>query len=190
MCVVLAGTCALYFRALDSLPVVVAVDEARFALHGHSIATRGTDLAPAIIRPRTSTRSGAGSCTRRTSAVDPSRLFYTAGAPASAGTLAMSLAAFLGVPVHDVAHQQERPPMETALLWIVAVGFVASPLVPASFSEPGAIGKALSLPLFATILCTLGVRACWTRPAWLRAVVVLLLGLALAQFVAFYRSLI
>ena len=45
MCVVLAGTCALYFRALDSLPVVVAVDEARFALHGHSIATRGTDLA-------------------------------------------------------------------------------------------------------------------------------------------------
>src|SRR5262245_62629563 len=45
MCVVLAGTCALYFRALDSLPVVVAVDEARFALHGDSIATRGADLA-------------------------------------------------------------------------------------------------------------------------------------------------
>lgn len=41
MCVVLVGTCALYFRALDSVPVVVAVDEARFALHGHAIATRG-----------------------------------------------------------------------------------------------------------------------------------------------------
>jgi len=38
MCVVLAGTCALYSRALGSVPVVVAVDEARFALHGHSIA--------------------------------------------------------------------------------------------------------------------------------------------------------
>src|SRR5262249_6811953 len=41
----LVGACVLYFRSLDSLPVVVAVDEARFALHGHSIATRGTDLA-------------------------------------------------------------------------------------------------------------------------------------------------
>ena len=45
MCAVLVGTCALYFRALDSVPVVVAVDEARFALHAHSIVTRGTDLA-------------------------------------------------------------------------------------------------------------------------------------------------
>ena len=45
MCAVLAGTCALYFHALDSVPLVVAVDEARFALHGHAIATRGTDLA-------------------------------------------------------------------------------------------------------------------------------------------------
>src|SRR5262245_26987922 len=41
---------------------------------------------------------------------DPSRLFYAAGAPASAGTLLMPLAAFLGGAVHDVAHQQERPP--------------------------------------------------------------------------------
>jgi 4-amino-4-deoxy-L-arabinose transferase-like glycosyltransferase len=45
MCAVLVGACALYFRALDSAPVVVAVDEARFALHAHSIVTRGTDLA-------------------------------------------------------------------------------------------------------------------------------------------------
>src|SRR6476659_9302660 len=42
---VLAGTGALYFHALDSVPMVVAVDEARFGLHGHSIVTRGTDLA-------------------------------------------------------------------------------------------------------------------------------------------------
>ena len=42
---VLAGTCALYFHALDSVPMVVAVDEARFGLHGDSIVTRGTDLA-------------------------------------------------------------------------------------------------------------------------------------------------
>jgi hypothetical protein len=45
MCVVLAGTGALYFRALDSVPVEVAVDEARFALHARSIVTHGTDLA-------------------------------------------------------------------------------------------------------------------------------------------------
>jgi 4-amino-4-deoxy-L-arabinose transferase-like glycosyltransferase len=45
MCAVLAGTCVLYFRALDSVPVVVTVDEARFALHAHSIVTHGTDLA-------------------------------------------------------------------------------------------------------------------------------------------------
>src|SRR4029450_3823370 len=45
MFAVLVGTCVLYFRALDSVPVVVAVDEARFALHAHSIATHGTDLA-------------------------------------------------------------------------------------------------------------------------------------------------
>src|SRR5438552_11378079 len=31
MCAVLVGTCALYFRALDSVPAVVSVDEARFA---------------------------------------------------------------------------------------------------------------------------------------------------------------
>jgi 4-amino-4-deoxy-L-arabinose transferase-like glycosyltransferase len=42
---VLAATCALYFHALDTVPVVVAVDEARFGLHGDSIATRGADLA-------------------------------------------------------------------------------------------------------------------------------------------------
>ena len=45
MVAVLAGTAAWYFRALDSVPVVVAVDEARFALHAHSLVTRGTDLA-------------------------------------------------------------------------------------------------------------------------------------------------
>ena len=44
-CAVLAGTCALYFRALDSVPVVVAVDEARFGLHAHSLVTHGTDPA-------------------------------------------------------------------------------------------------------------------------------------------------
>jgi 4-amino-4-deoxy-L-arabinose transferase-like glycosyltransferase len=45
ICAVLVGTCALYFHALKSVPVVVAVDEARFALHAHSLVTRGTDLA-------------------------------------------------------------------------------------------------------------------------------------------------
>jgi 4-amino-4-deoxy-L-arabinose transferase-like glycosyltransferase len=45
MCAVLVITCAIYFRALDTVPVVVAVDEARFALHAHSIVTHGTDLA-------------------------------------------------------------------------------------------------------------------------------------------------
>ena len=45
MFAVLVGTCVLYFRALDSAPVVVAVDEARFALHAHSIVKDGTDLA-------------------------------------------------------------------------------------------------------------------------------------------------
>src|SRR5262249_31219012 len=45
MCAVVAGTCVLYFRALGSVPAVVAVDEARFGLHAHAIVTRGTDLA-------------------------------------------------------------------------------------------------------------------------------------------------
>lgn len=45
MCAVVAATGAIYFHALDSVPVVVAVDEARFGLHAHSIVTRGTDLA-------------------------------------------------------------------------------------------------------------------------------------------------
>jgi hypothetical protein len=63
--------------------------------------------------------------------------------------------------------------------------------VPASFAEPGAILKALSLPLFGTVLATLGVRALWTRQSrWARGAVVLLLGFALIQFVAFYRSLV
>lgn len=45
MCAVVACACAVYFHALDSVPAVVAVDEARFALQAHSIVTRGTDLA-------------------------------------------------------------------------------------------------------------------------------------------------
>jgi 4-amino-4-deoxy-L-arabinose transferase-like glycosyltransferase len=41
---VLVGSCALYFRGLDTAPAVVAVDEARFGLHAHSIVMHGTDL--------------------------------------------------------------------------------------------------------------------------------------------------
>jgi len=150
MCMVLAGTCALYFRALDSVPVVVAVDEARFALHGHSIATRGTDLAgnrwplffhitdplnPTATDSETGDRSGgAGSVRVR--------------------------ATFWGVSRrHRGGGDGDR---QSAQLCRCS-GFIP---------------------------CTFGVRACWTKPAWLRAVVVLLLGLALAQFVAFYKALI
>lgn len=123
---------------------------------------------------------------------DPTHLLYSAAGPASAGTFLMAVGVFLGVAVHDLARPERPPtPHESALLWIIAVGFVASPLVPASFAEPGAIQKALSLSLFGTILCTLGVRAWWTRQSrWARVAVVLLLGLALVQFAAFYRSLV
>jgi 4-amino-4-deoxy-L-arabinose transferase-like glycosyltransferase len=123
---------------------------------------------------------------------DPTHLFYAAAGPASAGTFLMALGVFLGVAFYDLARpERPRATQESAVLWIIAVGFVASPLVPASFAEPGAIEKALSLPLFGTILCTLGVRACWTRQStWARVAVALLLALGLVQFVAFYRSLI
>jgi 4-amino-4-deoxy-L-arabinose transferase-like glycosyltransferase len=123
---------------------------------------------------------------------DPTHLLYSAAGPASAGTFLMALGVFLGTAFYDLARpERPRTAQESALLWIIAVGFVASPLVPASFAEPGAIEKALSLPLFGTILCTLGVRACWTRQSrWARVAVVLLLGVALVQFVAFYRSLV
>jgi 4-amino-4-deoxy-L-arabinose transferase-like glycosyltransferase len=123
---------------------------------------------------------------------DPTHLLYSAAGPASAGTFLMALGVFLGVAGYDLARpERPRAAQESALLWIIAVGFVASPLVPASFAEPGAIQKALSLPLFGTILCTLGARACWTRQSrWARVAVVLLLGLGLVQFVAFYRSLV
>jgi len=47
------------------------------------------------------------------------------------------------------------------------------------------------LCLFGTVLATLGVRALWTRQSmWAHGAVVLLLGLALVQFVAFYRALV
>jgi 4-amino-4-deoxy-L-arabinose transferase-like glycosyltransferase len=122
---------------------------------------------------------------------DPTHLLYNAAGPASAGTFLMACGVFLGVAFYELARpERPRTTQESALLWIIAVGFVASPLVPASFEEPGAIQKALSLPLFGAILCTLGARACWTRQsAWSRAAVVLVLGLGLVQFVAFYRSL-
>lgn len=123
---------------------------------------------------------------------DPTRLFYSAAGPASAGTFLMAPGMFLGVAAYDLARpERPRTAAESALLWSIAVGFVASPLVPAGFAEPGAIQKALGLPLFGTILCTLGVRFCWTRQSrWPRVVVVLLLCLGLAQFVAFFRSLV
>src|SRR5204862_7837778 len=34
----------VYLRALDSVPVYIGCDEARFALQGHSIATTGRDV--------------------------------------------------------------------------------------------------------------------------------------------------
>ena len=123
---------------------------------------------------------------------DPTHLLYGASAPGGAGTFLMALGVFLAMAAYHLAWpQRPRPPAESALLWIIAVGFVASPLAPASFSEPGAIEKALSLPLFGTILCVLGVRELWTGPrAWTRVAVAVLLGLAAVQFVAFYRSLV
>ena len=123
---------------------------------------------------------------------DPTHLLYNAAGPAAAGTFLMALGVFLGVAVYDLARpQRPRAALESALLRIVVIGFVASPLVPATFAEPGAIQKALSLTVFGTILCTLGVRVWWTsRSKWMRAAVVLLLVLALVQFAAFYRSLV
>ena len=122
---------------------------------------------------------------------DPTRLLYSAAGPASAGTFLMALGVFLAIAAYDLARpRQPRTAQESTLLWIAAVAFVASPLAPASFAEPGAIQKALSMTLFGTILVTHGVRAVWTRPSpWARAVVVLLLGATLVQFAAFYRSL-
>jgi hypothetical protein len=124
--------------------------------------------------------------------LDPTHLLYDADGPASAGTFLMTCGVFLAAAAYDLAWPRHpREAKESALLWIVAVGFVASPLVPASFNEPGAIQKALTLSLFGSILCALGVRALWTLPPkWARVAVVLLLGLAMIQFVAFYRSLV
>jgi hypothetical protein len=118
--------------------------------------------------------------------LDPTHLLYDADASASAGTFLMACGVFLAVAAYDLAWpSQPRTTAEAALLWIAAVGFVASPLVPASFNEPGAIQKAMSLPLFGTILCALGIRALWTMP-WksTRVAVVLLLAASIAQCVA------
>jgi hypothetical protein len=122
---------------------------------------------------------------------DPTNLLYGAGAPGSAGTFLMAVGVLLAAAGYELVWpQRPRSTAESTLFWIVATGFAASPLVPASFSEP-AIEKALSLTLFGTILCTLGVRTLWAMPpAWGRVVVVAVLGLASVQFVAFYSSLV
>jgi hypothetical protein len=122
---------------------------------------------------------------------DPTNLLYGAGAPGSAGPLLMAVGVLMAAAACELAWpQRPRSTAESALFWIVAAGFAASPLVPASFSEP-AIEKALSLTLFGTILSTLGVRTLWMMsPACARVVVVLVLGLAAVQFVAFYSSLV
>jgi len=123
--------------------------------------------------------------------LNPTRLLYGAGAPGSAGTFLMPVGVLLAVAGYELARpQQPRPAAERALLWIVAVGFAASPLVPASFSEPDAIEKALSLSLFGTVLSALGVRTLWVMPStWARVAAVLLLGAAGVQFLAFYSSI-
>jgi 4-amino-4-deoxy-L-arabinose transferase-like glycosyltransferase len=124
--------------------------------------------------------------------LDPTHLFYGVNAPGSAGTFLMACAVLLAAAAYDLAApRQPRTAAESALLWAVAVGLVASPLVPASFNEPGAIHKALTMPLCGTILCALGIRALWTMPRrWTRIAVVLLLAATVAQFAAFYRSLV
>jgi len=123
---------------------------------------------------------------------DPTHLLYNAADPAAAGTFLMPLGVFLAMAAYELAWpQQPRTAKQSALFSIVAVGFLAAPLVPALFAEPGAIQKALSLTVFGTVLCTLGVRTLWTmRMKWARVALVLLLGLAFVQFVVFYRSLI
>jgi 4-amino-4-deoxy-L-arabinose transferase-like glycosyltransferase len=45
MCAVVIATCAIYLHSLDSVPLVVTVDEARFALHANALVTTGADLA-------------------------------------------------------------------------------------------------------------------------------------------------
>jgi hypothetical protein len=122
--------------------------------------------------------------------LDPTHLLYDADAPAATGTFLMACGVLFAVAAYDLAWPPEsRTAAESALLWIAAIGFVASPLVPASFNEPGAIHKAMSLPLFGTILCTLGIRSLWTMPRKsTRVAVALLLGALLVQFVGFYRT--
>ncbi len=123
---------------------------------------------------------------------DPTRLLYRDGAPGSAGTFLLPTGVLLVAAGHELVRpRQPRARSESVFLWIVALGFAASPLVPASFGEPDAIQKALSLPLFGTILCAVGIRALWTiRPMWGRVAVGLVLGLAGVQFVLFYKSLV
>jgi len=124
--------------------------------------------------------------------LDPTHLLYGAAAPASAGTFPMALGVCLVVAFFDLARPSRlRTAEESALLWISAVGFVAAPLVPASFVEPGAIQKALSLAVFGGVLITLGAGVWWESPStWMRGAVGLLLALALVQSAAYYRALV
>jgi hypothetical protein len=123
---------------------------------------------------------------------DPTHLLYNVEGPASTGTFLLASGVFLAVAARDLAWpQQPRSAHESALLWIAAIGFVAAPIVPAAFNEPGGIQRALSLALFGAILVTFGVRALLIKPSmWTRVAVVLLLGLAFLQFVAFYRAIL
>jgi hypothetical protein len=119
---------------------------------------------------------------------DPTHLFYGAAAPARAGYFPAALGGLLIAAGYDLARPLAgRPPHEAAVLRFVSMGFVASPLVPALFSDPGGIQKAIGLVIFGSVLCAFGVRVMWTKP-WTRIAAGALLALALVQSIAFYAS--
>lgn len=181
MCAVLVGTCALYFRALDSVPVVVAVDEARFALHGHSIATRGSDLAGNrwplffhITDPLNPTATDSETWWQ------PALFYLVAGvfrfAPPAAWSLRLPTTILAIVNV-ILIYLVARKLFSNGWYAVLAAGFLA--LTPAHYMfARRALDYFCQLPIALAWLLCLSVCAA-SAPAWVPGAIGLLLGLGL-----------
>ena len=112
----------------------------------------------------------------------PTHLVISENAQAFAGVFLLPVGVLAAIGVYAGLRAPERQPSERALMRAAALGVVCLPIGAASFLEAASIDKALAIVPLVTLLAARGVAWLWDSIGK-RVVCVLLISLAIAQFV-------
>ena len=120
----------------------------------------------------------------------PAHLLVNDKAPAFVGVFLLPVGVFIAYGVVESSLQSaSRVQTESAVFWILTMGFAVCPMAAATFKEPRAIQRVLVIVPFGVLLAIVGVRTLWERGTpWSRTAVFLLINAAFAQFSLFYRD--